>query len=648
MIWSTFLKKHSRFKHIVFILILWIYTAGCLTLHGQKKSLSYHHYQADVAYYRHQIDEAIGQLQRALRISPKDGVSCHKLANFYAYYRRDYDTALDYARRALHLDKDNPENHLLLGQIYQEQKDFTAAIAHFQQAILLKPPFSYEYTFHLARAQAEARQIDAAIETLEAAVIAREPYYYPANRLLHELLVQTGAYRHALQIWQLDQMQLDPAMAPAFLADQYEALSSAIRAVELDPENVSVYLQLADVYTRLMLFREARLVLEKAIQQDPRALKVRQQWSRLQLYIQFMDNMKAIADAHYFRIVNGKGNDHLFQREVWDVLVQAARLFPDLGQPPYRFDELYFQRFTTKIRAEYKGVLMLGFTDGVYDCHFGHIVADETRQVKLWGREAKVRAIYLDYMVSNGFGSWAWQYQTQHGGISSPEDIYTVYQVRPPYSLRAVRDWWIMADPISRQRVEQEAHEIEIATSKMPADIFYSRQLQNTLRFKELEIWNVETKRQFADETERHFEFVKQLSQKLTVAGVFQHEGQHAIDRIFTDLTAAPLLEMRAKLSEIYHSEFPFLTLSELMTPDIGAKTAHGQANRQVFTELVRRIAANPRQYPEINADKSIIQQLPKLDADELRKLAHDMMSSGAMQDWRAFGLNSPRTDQTD
>jgi len=103
------------------------------------------------------------------------------------------------------------------------------------------------------------------------------------------------------------------------------------------------------------------------------------------------------------------------------------------------------------------------------------------------------------------------------------------------------------------------------------------------------------------------------------------HEGQHALDGMHGKYQQWEL-EYRAKLSEIVFGEMPFLSLSDLMSQDIGnMKLPHGKANTKVFKDIVEYIFKNKAKYPAIDTKKSILMQLGDIESATIKSIAREI-----------------------
>lgn len=617
MIWTR-IQKWLLFP----LCIIFILTGIDCSWHQSRNrsSVKQFLYQADIFFYQHDIQKTIKILHQAIKNYPDNPEAYRRLALYQATFLRSFNKAVINAETALRLQPTSPEIHRSLGQIYAAYHEHDLAIKHLSKAIQPDAPYNFKTHYLLAESYVARGDTNRAMVTLKNG-LEIEPCYGPSNRLLHRLLVARGHYAAALDLWRADNFVINKDESFGDFWEHYTQLNEAVRDVAAHPLKPEANLKLAMAYFDAFLFTESKIVLEKIIRGNPTFKPAQKRWDITTAYLAFINEIKHVAESHYLRTINNTPNNLVFWQETWQAFSKMARFYPELGPPPLKYNETYFKQLRTKISATFRCHINIGVTDDVLDLHFGHIVGTELRQINIWGRHLKVKAVYLDYMVDNGFGSWAWLYQTQHGGFSSEDNVYTIYHIRPPFRQSVIRDWW-MAHHLPTRQYEASLTDYSLASSSDdPLKISYSPKLQLQLRLKEIDDITHQLKKRFSTLAEQHSYFMTYMLDHKTEASIFNHEGQHAIDRVVTGLNQASLLETRSKLSELFYTPFPFLTLAELMTPDIGAKSAHGRANQQIFQNIVAYIHANPYLFPQINTDKNILQQLPKLDQGQLNEI---------------------------
>jgi Flp pilus assembly protein TadD len=130
---------------------------------------------------RGEIDEAIEQLQEALRIDPRHA-EAHSNLGVALARRGRLAEAIDHYRAALRLDPNQTQTYSNLGNALLQQGQIREAIARFTDALAIEPADPQART-NLAGALLREGRIDAAIAELEH-VLRLTPEFQPARRNL--------------------------------------------------------------------------------------------------------------------------------------------------------------------------------------------------------------------------------------------------------------------------------------------------------------------------------------------------------------------------------------------------------------------------------------------------------------------------------
>jgi len=107
-------------------------------------------------------------------------------------------------------------------------------------------------------------------------------------------------------------------------------------------------------------------------------------------------------------------------------------------------------------------------------------------------------------------------------------------------------------------------------------------------------------------------------------SSIFAHEGRHVIDKNIGNFTGQKL-EFRAKLSEIFFTQFPFLAISSIFIENIGQNHAHGQANEQIVINLVKWMDNNKNEIKDFDTGRPTLPQLDLLTPEQLKKAVQSM-----------------------
>ena len=158
-----------------------------------------------------QIDEAIRQLQEALRLQPHFAPACNNLANALLL-KGQIDEAIGQYQEAIRLNPDHAEAHYNLGTALLLKGQTDEAIRQFQEAIRLKPDHPLAH-YNLGNAFLLKGQMDEAIrQYLEA--LRLNPNHAEAHYNLGTALGSKGQTDEAITQYQ-EAIRLNPGNADA-------------------------------------------------------------------------------------------------------------------------------------------------------------------------------------------------------------------------------------------------------------------------------------------------------------------------------------------------------------------------------------------------------------------------------------------------
>ena len=271
---------------------------------------------------------------------------------------------------------------------------------------------------------------------------------------------------------------------------------------------------------------------------------------------------------------------------------------------------------------------MEGETGGVESVHIGHIVDDTPYAVLQYARRGQVRFLSLDNMASNGFQSWLWDGMAAAGGWSEAGNV--IVQVRSAYvgdPLHALAG----LDPAgAAQRAQTLANDEARDREVLKRDqLGYLPGLRDRLA-RQVDDQVAADSRGEAARTGEPFEqvFLRRFWDAHVQHSIFVHEGRHALDHVeFTGLRSltSPELEFRAKLSEIEFARYPRMPLESIFSAELGAATAHGEADARVMRGLVAWMDAHRGQVAGFDAAVPTAEQIDKLTDQQFRDIATSM-----------------------
>ncbi len=363
---------------------------------------------------------------------------------------------------------------------------------------------------------------------------------------------------------------------------------------------------------------DPRMTPANAVVEDSRTTEV-------VAYARFIDAIKTESDEYYRRRALGDVGHgdlerafHEHGRDLWIEL--------PWNNPPPRFSQGALE---VELRQRFGGEIMWGRRSDAMALHYGHRIVDDEHDVDQYGRNARIRFVVLDEMVSNGYTTWFWDGTAATGGWVN--DDRAIVQVRAPYAEDSLEAWLEVTDPNDRlsllERIEaRSAADDEIARTNPHA---YLPGLALRLRLQAYDGILEELKERGLKGGRLQASFLREIDARSRASSVFAHEGRHALDRY--DIPARWIrsgagVEYRAKLSEVAFAPDPRLALlGGILTPNIGSSSSHGRANERVMRGLVDWMRDNASEIHGFDASRPHLPQLDLLTDDQLRAAFRSM-----------------------
>ena len=220
-----------------------------------------------------QIDEAIRQLQEALRLQPHFAPACNNLANALLL-KGQIDEAIGQYQEAIRLNPDHAEAYYNLGTALLLKGQTDEAIRQFQEVLRLKPDHA-EAHYNLGNVLGSKGQTDEAIRQFQEA-IRLKPDHPLAHYNLGNAFLLKGQMDEAIRQY-LEALRLNPNHAEAHYnlgtalgskGQTDEAITQYQEAIRLNPGN-------ADAHYNLGLALASKGQTEEAIRRFEGALKVK-------------------------------------------------------------------------------------------------------------------------------------------------------------------------------------------------------------------------------------------------------------------------------------------------------------------------------------------------------------------------------------
>ncbi len=340
-------------------------------------------------------------------------------------------------------------------------------------------------------------------------------------------------------------------------------------------------------------------------------------------YAAFISDMTKVTDAYYRDVANKRGDVAAWKQQVISL---GQKLWPELDfaaeRPTYSQE-----RFERDVRTRFGGYINLGETGGVPDLHYGHVVADDAREIDQYGHKATLRRLAIDLMVSNGYESWVWDGRQAHGGWSTAEFLV---QVRPGYADGALGRWLQLIDPALRAAEDTQIDADTVADDAIAArqEIAFLPGLARRLQRQGQDALLAALRAQGTGSLELKRAFVIRLSQVVLDSNFFAHEGRHSLDRQFFGAKEPDQeeLEFRAKLSEVAFSDEPRMSWDAILNPNIADATSpHGRANTRIVRGLIAWMTAHQSQIAGLDPARPLLPQFDRLTNDQMRDAMRSM-----------------------
>lgn len=410
-----------------------------------------------------------------------------------------------------------------------------------------------------------------------------------------------------------------PQELPNGVAEAGAALRGLLPRLGTPALTTDEHIELVDLLRRTHFHEAAAwLALDPAL--DPAAAKDPRCRDAV-AYANFVRDLRESVNEHYrelaIRRVNRRSTGRL-NREVVSATRKLYRAVEPGKQLPSGSEERWswlLERFGT--------LGSLGFTAGFYDLHMGHVVIDQTRPVTQYDQTADFRFVALDHIISNGFQSWAWETGAAHGGWA---EVDTMIQVRPAYTDGAINAWRQLHDEEAYaeflEEIEREtARDDERATENPVA---FLPGLRSRLQLQAAEALKARLRESGLTEDELRLGFIQEATRSVIEHSIFAHEGRHAIDKRL-GIEGTPTLEYRAKLSQMAFAEHPRLAIGSILSPNIGNKSPHGQANERALRGVLKWMKKHADEIEELDLDRPLLPQLDRLTDDQLRACFRSM-----------------------
>ncbi len=219
---------------------------------ADKRKFDYFFFEAERLKMQGQLDKAKMYLVECLKIDSLSSTTYYELSNIEIAFK-NYKGAQDLLNQAVRLAPDNKWYKMLLGDLYQQNKDISGSIKIYE-SLVNQFPDNEEYLYVLAQLYSQNNQFQEAIDTynlLEKNIGLNEVISLAKEKLYLQLGKSSGAYK------EIQELIKDNPYEPryyGFLGDVYfytkdydKAISSYKQIFSLDPDNGLGYFSLGNV-----------------------------------------------------------------------------------------------------------------------------------------------------------------------------------------------------------------------------------------------------------------------------------------------------------------------------------------------------------------------------------------------------------------
>jgi len=262
--------------------ILALVTAAEVPPPAVDRAQAYYHFSlAQQSRLAGEVEEALGEYRKALRVDPGSGALHTELARMLRESGRAAEALVE-AEAAVRIDPADADGHLVLGQVLQSHAEgeggeaaLKKAAAAYEQALRLRPG-DVLTVLTLAHVYGQLQQHDEAARMWERYLEFDPGSFDGYIQLGVHQLARGDSAAAAAALQKALKVQPDSARAHHALGEIYararetdQAILHYRKALELEPRNVSVRVTLGDLLFRARRFPEALAEADAILAADP-------------------------------------------------------------------------------------------------------------------------------------------------------------------------------------------------------------------------------------------------------------------------------------------------------------------------------------------------------------------------------------------
>jgi type IV pilus biogenesis/stability protein PilW len=136
MLISNYSGEYGMLKTVSLLFAVIILAGSCVSVSENDTKNSQYHYQLGISYLNdNNIQPAFAELQKAVKLNPRDKEIHHALGVIYLTKLEDYPKAIEHFQEALAIDRNYSEAATNLGNTYANMKQYNEAIESYRMAL---------------------------------------------------------------------------------------------------------------------------------------------------------------------------------------------------------------------------------------------------------------------------------------------------------------------------------------------------------------------------------------------------------------------------------------------------------------------------------------------------------------------------------